>query len=106
MLPIAWGQPVVPVDPKIHEVITQAVREQLAARNVFKVNVHAGQDHYGDPIFEVMIVVKDKPDFKASDIPALTTRVRRQLDDLAEQSFPIIRIVSRKDYRSMSHASR
>jgi hypothetical protein len=80
------------IDPQIVELVKQTVRESMGPFGLRAVDVHAGEDHDGDPVIfvEVQYDLSDRP-IETDVTVALTSILRDRLWDRGEKRFPHIR---------------
>ncbi len=96
------------VKPNIETAIRRTVEEQFGAENVHAVEVSIGEDPFGEPLYTVKAILTDQTDFRkiGDGGLGLIRNLRRALEREGDSTFPLVRMMSRRDAEFLARESR
>ena len=97
-----------PIRAEVKAAIRRTVEEQYAGKEIVAVDVTRDEDQWGGPLFIVKIVISDNADLAdfGSKLGSLARHIRNGLAEVNEYTFPIIRMMPKRDAERLARGSR
>jgi hypothetical protein len=93
------------IEPNVRSAILRTVEERFGAKGIYAVDVTRDEDPDGGDLYTVKIVLDDNADlarFHGDRLAGLVRLLRRSLEKEGDSTFPLVRMMSKRDAKLLA----